>query len=365
MYKRLGRVYVLFLALLSFTADAAFPWDKDQQELQEIRVVIDERTYVFHVQKNNWCQPTVVVDKNEVDFGCDASIDYLRAVGKLERFIHDKCPEATQIQYTETFRRTGPPPDDLAGLRADDLLGEWEGQGRYNTVVAHFLRDGTVIWFNSPRALAAPNFSNSISHQWELATGARPAIGLWTPKDQQPDPIAKMFPGLPSSARLGPNAFADYSEIVKAERSRPYCRGPRIDHLTLAQGEAIPEVRRSNRQQCGVVVAELRNLMAALESGNVPPSYLKEGAPLLGEVEQKYGPYRTAYLYLTRKVIDLGCRNFDSGVGHYPKIQRDQEFRRVSSRSISKFHLDMPSKLNVIVGSFRHRKTPARHSPCG
>ncbi len=329
MHEWLGRICALFLALLSFSADAAFPWDKDQHELQEIRVVIDERTYVFHVQKNNWCQPTVVVDKNEDDFGCDASIDYLRAVGKLERFIHDKCPAATRIEYTETFRRTGPPPDDLAGLRADDLLGEWEGQGRYNTVVAHFLRDGTVIWFNSPRTLAAPNFSNSMSHQWELATGPRPAIGLWTPKNQQPDPIAKMFPGLPSSARLGPNAFADYSEIVKAERRQPYCRGPRIDHLTLAAGEAIPELRRSNRDRCRYVVSELQNLIADLEKNNVPPPYLNPGFPLLGPAAEMYEPYRKAYLYLTSEVTDLECRKFDSGVGIYPRVGRYQTLPRL------------------------------------
>ena len=256
----------------------------------------------------------------------DSSVDYLRAVGKLERFIHDKCPAATRIEYTETFRRTGPPPDDLAELRPDDLVGEWEGQGRYNNVVAHFHRDGTVIWFNSPRALATPNYSNSMSQQWELTTGPQPTIGLWTPKTQRPDPIAQMFPGLPSSARLGGNAFADYSEIVATDRRQPYCHGPRIDHLTLAAGEAIPELRRSNRERCRYVVSELQGLISELEKHNVPPEYLNQGFPLLGPAAEMYQPYRKAYLYLTSEVTDLECRNFDSGVGIYPQSEEIRPF---------------------------------------
>ena len=51
MYKRLGRICALLFVLLSLTAEAGYPWDKDQQQLQEIRVLIDERPYVVSCSK--------------------------------------------------------------------------------------------------------------------------------------------------------------------------------------------------------------------------------------------------------------------------------------------------------------------------
>ncbi|MFO1128423.1 MAG: hypothetical protein U1E66_08365 [Rhodospirillales bacterium] len=47
MKKRLARICALLLMLSSGAADAAYPWDKDRGELQEIRVLVDERPMSF------------------------------------------------------------------------------------------------------------------------------------------------------------------------------------------------------------------------------------------------------------------------------------------------------------------------------